>query len=271
MNINYPFLIVFIFMLFIINKNLDKNFTYEKNTNISDIDKAPVNKESTIKEKIKDAIIKINDLSPIKIKGLNEKEPIRVISNDYKQVVDETTFQEDKDYISPNPEGSTEFRFIDENPKTAWSTTNVSQHPKYYTSNFENEKMDLSGFFNKDKFYGDKTSPNSTSNLPDRCSVNSNNEVLCNYNNKLHLVPPKLISNNETNGVLNNIGQGKGDIFKTIDSTIVNNISGNNYQVWNYENEKSINGGEYFNGVFGSSMDNESYMNINDMKPDYSF
>ena len=85
------------------------------------------------------------------------------------------------------------------------------------------------------------------------------------------MIPPKLISNSETNGVLNSIGQGNGDIFKTVDSSNVRNISDNNYQVWEYENEKSINGGEYFNGVVGAINKNETYMLISDMKPDYSF
>lgn len=271
MKINYTLLIVIIIGIFMINRNMDKKLTYEKNVNISDIDKSPLNKESTIQNKIKETIVKINELSPIKIKGLSTEEPIRVISNDYKQVIDTTTFDEKKDFISPNPEGSTEFRSINESPKTAWSTTNVSQHPKFYTSNIEDEKVDVSGFFNESQFFHDRTSPNSRTNLPDRCSVNSNNEVLCNFNNKLQMIPPKLISNSETNGVLNSIGQGNGDIFKTVDSSNVRNISDNNYQVWEYENEKSINGGEYFNGVVGASNKNETYMLISDMKPDYSF
>ena len=37
-----------------INRNMDKKLTYEKNVNISDIDKSPLNKESTIQNKIKE-------------------------------------------------------------------------------------------------------------------------------------------------------------------------------------------------------------------------
>ena len=72
-----------------------------------------------------------------------------------------------KDYICPNPEDTTEFRFVDENMKTAWSTVNVSQHPKYYTSDIEDEKIDIGGFFNKDKFFHDNTYPDSTTTLPE--------------------------------------------------------------------------------------------------------
>ena len=61
------------------------------------------------------------------------------------------------------------------------------------------------------------------------------------------------------------------NIYKTVDSTKVNDISGNNYQIWEYTNEKSINGGEYFNGVYGSSSENEVPMEIGSIKPNYSF
>ena len=56
-----------------------------------------------------------------------------------------------------------------------------------------------------------------------------------------------------------------------MDSTKVGDISGNNYQIWEYTNEKSINGGEYFGSVFGSSEKNEVPMEIGSLKPNYSF
>jgi len=153
--------------------------------------------------------------------------------------------------------------------KTAWSEVDVSQHPKYYTSDLQNEKINIAGFFNNDQFYHDNTSPNSNTTLPERCSMNSNNEVLCDYNNRLQLIPPTLISNSETNPVLTNIG---GDNFyNTIDTVKVGNISGNNYQVWEYDDEKSINGGKYFEGVYGASAENETYMELGTIKPNYSF
>ncbi len=177
-----------------------------------------------------------------------------------------------KDTISPNPSGSTELRFVEETPKTAWSTVDVSQHPKHYTSNFENEFLDTSGFFNKDNFFHDKLSPYSSNSLPDRCIKDANGEVLCNYNNRLQLIPPTLIQDKENNLVLNSIGQQKGDIFKTVDASNVNTIQNNSYQVWDYENEKLLNGGKYFDNVTASSPDNESFLMIDDLKSgDYSF
>ena len=273
MKINYTMLFIIIFGIFVLNKNMDQGLTYENIVNVTEtisgnVTKTPNN--SSIQGKIKETLVKINDLSPVKIKGLSEeKEPVRIIHSNYEQVVDTTLLGEKRDFISPNPEDSTEYRFIDENMKTAWSDIDVSQHPKYYTSDMQDEKINIAGFFNNDQFFHDNTSPNSNTTLPERCSRNTNNEVLCDYNNRLQLIPPKLISNSETNPVLNGIGSDS--VYQTIDSTKIGEISGNNYQVWEYENEKSINGGKYFQDVYGASAENETYMEIGKNKPNYSF
>lgn len=271
MRINFTVIFIIIFGIFIVNRNMNKGFTYERSTNMEengDVNKVPGENKS-VQETVKDTLVKLNELSPIKVKALTEeKQPVSIITNNYKEVLNTSNFEEKKDYISPNPEGTTEYRFIDGNFKTAWSTDQVSQHPKYYTSNVEDEKIDVAGFFNNTQFYHDNTSPNSTTFFPERCRTNSENEVFCDFNNRLQLVPPKLINDSEKNGVLNSIGN---DIYKTVDSTKVGDISGNNYQIWEYTNEKSINGGEYFGSVFGSSEKNEVPMEIGSLKPNYSF
>ena len=270
MKLNYTILFIIMVGIFILNKNMNQGFSYEGGTNITEKPSEDITNTSSIKEKIKETIVKINNLSPIKIKGISEeKDSVSIIHNNYEQTIDVQKFEEKKDFISPNPEDSTEFRFIDENMKTAWSEVDVSQHPKYYTSDMQDEKINIAGFFNNDQFFHDSTSPNSNTILPERCSRSTNNEVLCDYNNRLQLIPPKLISNSETNPVLNSIG---GDtLYQTIDSTKVGEISGNNYQVWEYENEKSMNGGKYFQDVYGASAENESYMELGTIKPNYSF
>ncbi len=271
MKISYTWIIIIILVIFMIHKNMNKGSNSELNTNIDtgDVGKEPI---SPLKKKVKEAIIQINKVSPLKIDDLtDEKEPISIVTNDYDQVINTKPFNKKKDYISPNPEGSTEFRFVDEDPKTAWSTVNVSQHPRYYTSNFEDEKVDTSGFFNEEQFFHDNTSPHSKTNLPDRCTRNEKNEVLCDYNNKLQIIPPRLIQDPSSNLVLNSIGQGNGDIFKTVNSSNVNTIYGNSYQVWDYENEKSINGGKYLDEIVGANPTNEEFMKIGDHKPNYSF
>lgn len=277
MKINYTFIFVILFMVYIVNRRMNKNFTYEKNENMNlvdisalgDIKVSPTSK--SVGETIKDGLKKLNDISPVKINALSdEKKPVSILYNNYEEVLDVSKFGEKKDYISPNPEGTTEFRFVDENMKTAWSTVNVSQHPKYYTSDIEDEKIDIGGFFNKDKFFNDNTSPNSTTTLPERCKQNKFGEVFCDYNNRLELVPPKLIQNAEVSPVLNGIGANR--IYDNIDSTIMKIINGNPHQVWEYEKEKTINGGKYFGDVYGSSNNNnENYLEIKEIKSNYTF
>lgn len=276
MKINYTFIFVILFMIYIINRRMNSKFTYEKNENMNlvdinalgDIKTSPQSK--TIADTIKDGLKKLNDISPVKINALSEeKKPVSILYNNYEEVLDISKFNEKKDYISPNPEDTTEFRFVDENMKTAWSTVNVSQHPKYYTSDVEDEKLDIGGFFNKDNFFNDNTSPNSTTTIPERCKQNQFGEVFCDYNNRLELVPPKLIQDAETSPVLNSIGSKR--IYDNIDSTTMKVINGNPYQVWEYEKEKTINGGKYFGEVYGSSNTNENFLEIKDIKSNYSF
>ena len=277
MKINYTFIFVILFMVYIVNRRMNKNFTYEKNENmnlvdvsaIGDIKVSPTSK--SVGETIKDGLKKLNDISPVKINALSdEKKPVSILYNNYEEVLDVSKFGEKKDYISPNPEDTTEFRFVDENMKTAWSSVNVSQHPKYYTSDIEDEKIDIGGFFNKDKFFNDNTSPNSTTTLPERCKQNKFGEVFCDYNNRLELVPPKLIQNAEVSPVLNGIGANR--IYDNIDSTTMKIINGNPHQVWEYEKEKTINGGKYFGDVYGSSSNNnENYLEIKEIKSNYTF
>ena len=171
------------------------------------------------------------------------------------------------DIISPNPENTTELRFVDEDNKGAWSSINVSQHPKYYTSNFTNELTNVGAFFKNNQF-NDNTSAYSKDNLPDRCSFNGNNEIICNFNNKLQNIPPQLI--NDDNQLINQLGNE--NIYKGTTNSNISSILGNEYQTWDYENEKLMNGGKYFENVYGSSKlgSNEGYLKLNDLPINYS-
>ena len=110
-------------------------------------------------------------------------------------------------------------------------------------------------------------------NLPDRCFLNKDNEVLCNFNNRLQNIPPKLIENPQDNKVINSIGQGGGDIFKSVASENVVSIQNNPLQVWEYENEKVMNGGELYDGVSASSSNNEEHLQLTNVPKNsvYSF
>ena len=64
MKINYAWIIIIILVIFMINKNM-KNDKHDVNVS-----------------PLKNILVKLNDLSPIKIKGLSEEEePISIISN----------------------------------------------------------------------------------------------------------------------------------------------------------------------------------------------
>ena len=213
----------------------------------------------------------LKELLPQNISNIVNNDPLVIVRNKMNQVRNIEPVK--KDTLSPNPIGTTEYKFIDENPKYAWSDVNVSQHPEHYKSNFTDELTNSGGFFDNDddnKFH-DRTSSRSSSNLPDRCFMNQNNEVLCNFNNRLQNIPPPLISDKLNNQVLHSIGQGKGDIFKTIEESNVRSVNGNSYQSWDYENEKTINGG-MFGDIQASNATNEDYLTIKDIseRPNYS-
>ena len=134
MKINFTYIFLIVFMIFVINRQIGRNnTTYEMNANMDantndeknngDIDKKPF---ESFKESIKETLKKLNNYSPIKVKTLSDdKDPVSVVRNNYEEVLDTSKFGENKDFISPNPQGTTEYRFIDENMKTAWSNTNV--------------------------------------------------------------------------------------------------------------------------------------------------
>jgi hypothetical protein len=256
---NKTLLFLLLFIIFIFHKKIDiSKISFKKGENeISDETEhsviGDIQKEiSTLVQ----GIIPEEETSPVKI----QKKPNNLLNT--------SKFGEKKDFISPKPQNTTEYRFVDENMKTAWSNVNVSQHPKYYTSDISDEKIDVGGFFDREKFFNDNTSPRSITTLPERCHVNDKNEVLCDFNNRLKMVPPKLIEDPENSGVLNSINS---NIYKSIDKRKVEDINGNNYHVWEYSDEKSINGGTYFDDVRGSSENNETFLKINSIKQNYSF
>ena len=256
----------FLFILFIILVNQKKNIgkKVEAITNQSF--------ETNINKVIKE----VNKILPIKIKEQGKKEPIVILNEEVSknEVIDEKLIDPPKDFISPDPNGSTEYRFVNESPKSAWSEVNVSQHPKFYTSDIKNEIIDPSKFFNTNHFFHDNTSPDAVSQLPDRCIEDENGNIFCNYNNRLQLVPPSLVTNIEGNLVLNSVGTLHKDRSKAIVNIAeVHNIAGNNYKVWSYNNESINNGGKYFNTVYGyeGNKEYQELKNLNGMNKDYSF
>lgn len=168
------------------------------------------------------------------------------------------------DFIDENPIGSTEYSLANFDSKlttiNAWEDQNISQHPKFYRSEITDEKTNLGKFFDENLRFHDRLSNYSTSNLPDRCMLDNNN-IVCDFNNKLQNIPPSLIQNNIKNDVFNKVSIGNK--LMNISDLSISSISGNNYSTYSYENEKPMNGGEIYKGVNPSNSTNESYLNLN--------
>ena len=184
----------------------------------------------------------------------NDKNPIYYKPEFYK-----------KDFISPNPIGSTEYNFAefnDDKTSYAWTNNNVSQHPSFYRSEIENERTNVGEFFDVNNKYNDKTSVYSTNNLPDRCFLDKDDSIVCNFNDKLQNIPPSLIKRDNKVDFLNRIGNNGDGLYKDISNSEIDVINGNNYLTYEYKDEKEMNGAEVFNGVHGSSNKNETYLDL---------
>lgn len=185
---------------------LYKFITERNNNNVSnkvDLGKFPVPQTTTISQKLTKGL---KNFSKGIISDVDDS-PKQIIRNRGGNL---NPLYSEKDYLKPdilsaNPIGSTEFSFVDEDPEKAYTETNVSQHPKYHRSKFNDYFTDPGKFF-KDNEFHDKTSPNSENHLPDRCFLN-NGEVVCSFNDRLQNIPPKLIMNTKENKVLNSIGE----------------------------------------------------------------
>ena len=116
----------------------------------------------------------------------------------------------------------------------------------------------MGSFFDKNNQFFDSTSNRAKNNLPDRCFLNENNDVECEFNNRLYNIPPKIINNIDKNIIYNDVGvnMSQNKLYKNKSTNQVETINGNNYNVWNYENEE-----EFFNNVKGNN-DNNNYSNI---------
>tara|TARA_B100000927_G_scaffold200832_1_gene162588 strand:+ start:291 stop:1133 length:843 start_codon:yes stop_codon:yes gene_type:complete len=184
----------------------------------------------------------------------NDKNPIYYKPDFYKQ-----------DFISPNPLGSTEYTFAEfdgEKTTNAWTDDNVSQHPAFYRSEIEDEKTNIGKFFDVNNRFNDKTSVYSSNNLPDRCFLDKDDKIICNFNDKLQNIPPSLINVKDKTNFLNRIGTNENGLNKDINDTNIDTINGYSYVTYDYEDEREMNGAEVFSGVQGSSESNESFLEL---------
>lgn len=196
-----------------------------------------------------------NDINIIRSSNIaNDKNPIYYKPDFYKQ-----------DFISPNPLGSTEYTFAEfdgEKTTNAWTDDNVSQHPAFYRSEIEDEKTNIGKFFDVNNRFNDKTSVYSTNNLPDRCFLDKDDKIICNFNDKLQNIPPSLINVKDKTNFLNRIGTNENGLNKDINDTNIDTVNGYSYVTYDYEDEREMNGAEVFSGVQGSSESNESFLEL---------
>ena len=151
----------------------------------------------------------------------------------------------------------------DEDKNEMTSDTYLTKYPVFADSNIRNELTNVGYFFDNEdnnKFINLK---NKT--LPENCTIDGDS-MSCKFNDKLQPIPDKLMKNNSA--VLNSIGVliDNVDLVQSTDGYQYSKVDGNNYQVWNYPDEKPMNGGAEYGSVYPSSPfgNNESYMNVAD-------
>tara|TARA_B100000035_G_scaffold287252_1_gene272078 strand:+ start:484 stop:1314 length:831 start_codon:yes stop_codon:yes gene_type:complete len=254
------------FLLIIINKNRkktnlgkDSNSNSNSNSNVSSKELLDFYIPKTTSKSIK--LSKNSNksiLSNNKTKDKNKKliYPRHVKFNN-EPIIYEPKY--DDVFISSN-QGNTELYPVDSslNISKSWTEKNVSEHPKYYRAEIEDEVTNVGAFFDKNNQFFDSTSNRAKNNLPDRCFLNENNDVECEFNNRLYNVPPKIINNINKNIIYNDVGvnMSQNKLYKNKSTNQIETINGNNYNVWNYDNED-----EFFDNVTGNSGNND-YSNI---------
>lgn len=144
-----------------------------------------------------------------------------------------------KDTLSANTIGTSELSPIDKEnePYKSFTDENVSQYPKYYTSDLKNEITNIGKFFDKKNRYSDTTSPTSSAYVNDGCYIDSNNDITCLENTRLQNIPPK---NNDTHNTC--------DIIKSI----------GNYKLSDSK-DSVMNGLSFYDNVFASKDKNETF------------
>ena len=156
-----------------------------------------------------------------------------------------------KDRLGGNDIGTEELRPFtnSEEPDNSWTDVNVSKHPKFYNSDIKNELTNVGSFFDKNNQYNDKTSSNTEVLVSDGCYTDKEGEIFCEDNTRLQNIPPSLISDINKCYALNTIGMYKDRNRKDKEFVSFNSekIDGEELGVWSYSDDRTINGGKFFN------------------------
>ena len=152
------------------------------------------------------------------------KKEDKVVLKDYMEPVEEKTDKEEKP--------------VNSDYEKAWTEENVSKNSKYYKSDIKDEKTDPGKFFNKNNEYVDITEEyKSKDMIPEKCFYDGN-ELKCQFNNKLQIIPPRLIEDPENRTVILSIGDDKNINTNKL-SDEVYSFNGNTYNVWDYGKKNS--------------------------------
>lgn len=191
-------------------------------------------------------------ISSINYKNVGGKPVVNII-RDKEPVTGENTMYYKPQYIpkdtmGKNDLGTTEYRFAQfesNKPSKAWVDYNISQYPGYYKSDFSSNIYDLKQFFDKENVYRelpdnrkyyDMKRPNCPS-----CYTDVNGTNVCNFNNKLEKVPISLY----------NVGPHGKTSLQNVVSEEIDAVNGDSYIAYNYENDKAMNGSNFYGDVKG--------------------
>ena len=139
----------------------------------------------------------------------------------------------------------------------------LTKYPDYAPSDFGNQLTNTGFLYNNSE--NNKYINLKEKVLPENCKLNGN-ELECTFNNKLQKIPNKLMKNNSD--VLNSVGViiHDDELIKSNSGFTYDEIGGNVYKSWKYDNEKELNGNFVFNNIIPSNPmgTNETYMSIDD-------
>jgi len=157
-----------------------------------------------------------------------------------------------KDRLDENPAGTEELRpFLSDSTdaESSWTDKNVSEHPKFYNADIKDELTNIGAFFDKNNQYHDKNSSNTLSLHSDKCYEDKSGTQFCMDNTRIQNIPPRLITDPTNCTVLNEIG-----VYK--DRKMRSDI-----------NDRVINGGAFFSGIYASQKKNEVWSSPVELKP----
>ena len=203
----------------------------------------------------------INDsaISSINYESVGGEPVVNIVRNKGRVTGENTIYYKPqyipKDTMSANDLGSTEYRFAqfsEDTPSKAWVDYNVSQFPGYYKSDFSSNIYDLKQFFDKENIYHEKPDDrlhyDSIRPSCPSCYTDVNNTTVCNFNSKLERVPKSLY----------NVSPHGNTSLQKIVSSEINTVSNDHYLAYNYENDKAMNGANFYEDVQGVIYGNET-------------